>query len=92
MELLAIVAIACCLLGGIGTIVHTDNINKIIMFALLETGLIGLIVSFRYLDVAIVSSLLEPIGTVILLLGIVKYEYILKNKKVYSKEIPVLTK
>ncbi|ABR54668.1 conserved hypothetical protein [Methanococcus vannielii SB] len=92
MEFLPIVAAGCCILGGIGTITHTHNINKIIMFALLESGLIGLIASFYYLDVAIVSSILEPIATLILLLGVLKYEYALKTKKKYSTEVPVLTK
>lgn len=75
-----------------GVILHTNYINKIIMFAFLESGLIGLIVSFYYLDVAMVSSILEPIGTIILLLGTLKYEYIRRNKKKYSTEVPVLTK
>jgi len=90
MEILPIVAAGCCILGGIGTIIHTHNINKIIMFALLES--IGLIASFYYLDVAIVSSILEPVATLILLLGVLKYEFTIRNKKKYSTEVPVLTK
>ncbi|MDK2789736.1 MAG: energy-converting hydrogenase subunit [Methanothermococcus sp.] len=92
MEILPILSIICCVLGGMGVILHTNYINKIIMFAFLESGLIGLIVSFYYLDVAMVSSILEPIGTIILLLGTLKYEYIRRNKKKYSTEVPVLTK
>uniref|UniRef100_A9A9L2 Energy-converting hydrogenase A subunit D n=1 Tax=Methanococcus maripaludis (strain C6 / ATCC BAA-1332) TaxID=444158 RepID=A9A9L2_METM6 len=92
MEILPIVAAGCCILGGIGTIIHTHNINKIIMFALLESGLIGLIASFYYLDVAIISSVLEPVATLILLLGVLKYEFTIRNKKKYSTEVPVLTK
>ncbi len=92
MDVLPIISIFCCVLGSIGVIFHTDYINKIIMFAFIEAGLIGLIVSFYYLDVAMISSLLEPIGTIILLLGALKYAHIKKTKKQYSSEVPILTR
>jgi len=91
MEVLPIISLFCCILGSIGVILHTDNINKIIMFSFIEAGLIGLIASFYYLDVAIISSLLEPVGTIILLLGALKYAHTKRTKKKYSSEIPILT-
>ncbi|AEH07014.1 DUF2108 domain-containing protein [Methanothermococcus okinawensis] len=92
MDILPLVSILCCILGGIGVILHTDYINKIIMFAFLEAGLTGLIVSFYYLDVAMISSILEPIGTIILLLGALKYYHTQKTKKKYSSEVPILAR
>ena len=91
MDVLPIISMFCCVLGGIGIILHTDYINKIIMFAFIEAGLIGLVASFYYLDVAMISSMLEPIGTIILLLGALKYAHIKKTKKKYSSEVPILT-
>ncbi|ABR55947.1 DUF2108 domain-containing protein [Methanococcus aeolicus] len=92
MEILPLVALFCCVFGGIGVILHTDILNKIIMFAFLEAGLIGLVASFYYLDVAMVSSILEPISTIVLLLGAIKYTYLIKTKKRYSSELPILSK
>ncbi|WP_292461197.1 DUF2108 domain-containing protein [Methanothermococcus sp.] len=92
MDVLPLISILSCILGGIGVILHTDYINKIIMFAFLEAGLIGLITSFYYLDVSIISSILEPIGTVILLLGALKYAHLKRTKKKYSSEVPILAR
>jgi len=92
LEVLPFVAGTCCILGGIGVILHTNPINKIIMFALLELGMIGLIVSSYYLDIAIISSLCEPICTIILLLGYLKYLTTTKKKKKYGRDLPILSK
>ncbi|ACV24158.1 Protein of unknown function DUF2108, membrane [Methanocaldococcus fervens AG86] len=92
LEILPLIAGICCVLGGIGVIVHTNPINKIIMFALLEIGMIGLIISSYYLDIAIISSLCEPICTIILLLGYLKYITTVKKKKRYGRNLPVLSK
>jgi energy-converting hydrogenase A subunit D len=92
MDILPIVSAICCILGAIGVIVHTNSINKIIMFAFLESGLIGLIASSYYLDVAIVSSIIEPISSVVLLLGLIKYEAVKKSKKKYGRKLPILAK
>jgi len=92
MDILPLVSGICCILGGIGVILHTNPINKIIMFALLEIGMIGLIVSCYYLDIAIISSLCEPICTIILLLGYLKYLTTVKKKKRYGRDLPILSK
>ena len=92
MEILPLISGICCILGGIGVILHTNPINKIIMFALLEIGMIGLITSSYYLDIAVVSSLCEPICTVILLLGYLKYLTTTKKKKRFGRDLPILAK
>ncbi len=92
MYILALISFISCIAGGIGVILHRNLINKIIMFAFLEAGLIGFIITYHYLDVAMISSMLEPISTIILLLGAIKYTYIIKSKKKYSSEVPILSK
>jgi len=92
LEALLILSLFVCVFGCVGVILHNDYLNKIIMFAFLEGGIIGLIVSMYYLDIAIVSSILEPIGTIVLLLGALKYTYLKKSKKRYGNKIPILSK
>jgi len=92
LEILLIVSVVCCILGGLGVILHTNPINKIIMLGLLNVGLIGMIVSSYYLDIAIISSICEPISTIILLLGYMKYLTTLKKKQKYGRELPILSK
>ncbi|HIQ32009.1 MAG TPA: DUF2108 domain-containing protein [Methanothermococcus okinawensis] len=79
-------------MGCIGVILNTDYLDKIIMLEFLTGGLIGLIVSFYYLDVAILTSIMEPVSTVILLLGSLKYLYLKRSKKRYSSKLPILVK
>jgi len=79
-------------MGCVGVILNTDCLDKIIMLEFLTGGLIGLIASFYYLDVAILTSIMEPVSTVILLLGSLKYIYIKRSKKRYSSKLPILVK
>jgi len=92
LEVLPLISGVCCILGGLGVVLHTNPINKIIMLALLEIGMIGLIVSSYYLDIAIISSICEPICTIILLLGYMKYLTTIKKKKKFGRDLPVLSK
>ncbi|WP_423792897.1 DUF2108 domain-containing protein [Methanocaldococcus indicus] len=91
MDILFIVSALCCIFGGIGTILHTNPINKLIMLSLMETGIIGFIAYFYYLDVAILLTIVSPITNIIILVGYVKYLEINKEKKkVKKKEFPIL--
>jgi len=92
VELLPLVSIFCIVMGCVGVILNTDCLDKIIMLEFLTGGLIGLIASFYYLDVAILTSIMEPVSTVILLLGSLKYIYIKRSKKRYSSKLPILVK
>jgi len=92
VELLPLVSIFCVVMGCIGVILNTDYLDKIIMLEFLTGGLIGLIVSFYYLDVATLTSIMEPVSTIILLLGSLKYIYIKRSKKKYSSKLPILVK
>ena len=59
--------------------------DKVIMFALLQGGFIGLIVSAKYLDVAVAAAVFDPISTVIMLIAITKLDEI-RKKKIKSQE------
>ncbi|ENN96761.1 hypothetical protein J422_00551 [Methanocaldococcus villosus KIN24-T80] len=86
------IASLCCVLGAIGVIFYKNPINKIILLSLIEIGVILFIVYYYYLDIALITSLTEPICTVILLIGYMKYLSMVKSKKKYGRELPILTK
>ncbi|MBW9220957.1 DUF2108 domain-containing protein [Methanothermococcus sp. SCGC AD-155-M21] len=92
MEILPLISIFLIVLGGIGIILHTDYLDKIIMFSFLEAGLVGIITSYYYLDVAIIFSILVPVSATILLLGSLKYTHIKGSKKKYGSKLPILAK
>jgi energy-converting hydrogenase A subunit D len=56
------------------------------MFTLLQGGFIGMIVSAKYLDVAMAAAIFDPISTVIFLMAITKLDEIRKKNKELSKE------
>ncbi len=80
------VSAAVLLIGAAGIIMLPKPIDKVIMFALLQAGFIGMIVSAKYLDVAITAAIFDPISTVIFLMAITKLDEIRKKKKAVSKE------
>jgi energy-converting hydrogenase A subunit D len=60
------------------------NVILVIMLALLEAGLIGMIVAAKYLDVAMAGAIFDPISTIILLIAITKINEI-RDKKTKSQ-------
>ncbi len=73
------------LIGAAGIILLPKPIDKVIMFALLQGGFIGMIAAAKYLDVAMAAALFDPISTVILLIGIIKINDV-RRKKLKSQE------
>jgi energy-converting hydrogenase A subunit D len=61
-------------------------LDKVIMFTLLQAGFIGMIVSAKYLDVAMVAAIFDPISTVIMLIAISKLDEIRKKKEKSQEE------
>lgn len=51
------------------------------MFGLLQGGFIGLVVAAKYLDVAMVAAILDPVSTVIMLTAIIKLDEIRKRRQ-----------
>jgi energy-converting hydrogenase A subunit D len=69
------------LIGAAGIIMLKKPLDKVIMFTLLQGGFIGMIVSAKYLDVAMVAAIFDPISTVIMLIAITKLDEIRKKKE-----------
>ncbi len=69
------------IIGSVGIIALPKPIDKVIMFALLQGGFIGMIVAAKYLDLAVAAAIFDPIATVILLIGIIKLDEVRKKKQ-----------
>ncbi|MCZ0863422.1 DUF2108 domain-containing protein [Methanocorpusculum vombati] len=67
-ELFAVLAVLLALIGGIATVVIKNPFDKLITLGILVSGAVIFMVSRGYLDVAIVVSLMMPIGTLFILL------------------------
>ncbi len=83
------ISAAVSLIGAAGIILLPKPIDKVIMFALLQGGFIGMIVAAKYLDVAMAAALFDPISTVILLIGIIKINDVRKKKLKAQEELNV---
>jgi energy-converting hydrogenase A subunit D len=81
------VSAAVTLIGAAGIIVLPKPIDKVIMFALLQGGFIGLIAAAKYLDVAMAVALFDPISTVILLIGIIKINETRRKREKAQEEM-----
>jgi energy-converting hydrogenase A subunit D len=82
---LTTVSAALTLIGTVGIIALPKPLDKVIMFALLQGGFIGMIVAAKYLDVAMAAAIFDPIATIILLIGIIKINEV-RKKNQESKE------
>ncbi len=79
------VSVGVLLIGATGIILLKKPLDKVIMFALLQGGFIGMIVSAKYLDVAMAAAIFDPISTIIMLIAITKLDEI-RKKKIKSQE------
>jgi energy-converting hydrogenase A subunit D len=82
---LTTVSAAVLLIGAAGIIMLPKPLDKVIMFTLLQGGFIGMIVSAKYLDVAMAAAIFDPISTVIMLIAITKLDEV-RKKKIKSQE------
>ena len=78
---LTTVSAVVMLIGAIGIILLPKPVDKVIMFALLQGGFVGIIAAAKYLDVAMAAAIFDPISTVILLMAIIKINEIRERKK-----------
>ena len=86
MEIISIIAMALMLIGAFGIIFLKKPLDKVIMFSVLDAGLVLVIVLFKYLDVALFAALAGPLSTLIFILAIVKIKEI-REKKLNSGDI-----
>lgn len=75
------VSVVVAFIGAAGILLLSKPIDKVIMFGLLQGGFIGLVVAAKYLDVAMVAAILDPVSTVIMLTAIIKLDEIRKRKQ-----------
>ena len=80
------VSVGVLLIGTAGIIMLKKPVDKVIMFTLLQGGFIGMIVSAKYLDVAMVAAIFDPISTIIMLIAITKLDEIRKKKNKIQEE------
>ena len=83
------ISAAVALIGAAGIILLPKPIDKVIMFALLQGGFIGMIAAAKYLDVAMAVALFDPITTVILLIGIIKINDVRRKKLKAQEELNI---
>lgn len=83
------ISAAVSLIGAAGIILLPKPIDKVIMFALLQGGFIGMIAAAKYLDVAMAVALFDPISTVILLIGIIKINDVRRKKLKAQEELNI---
>jgi len=69
------------IIGVLGIIMLVKPLDKLLMFVLMESGFLLAVVSFKYLDVALVITFFGPISTVIFLLSMIKTNEIRKRYK-----------
>ncbi len=67
-DLILILAIFLALFGGVATLFVKAAFDKLICLGILTAGVVLFLVEKGYLDVAIVVSLLMPVGTIFILL------------------------
>jgi len=66
-------------IGAFGIILLIKPLDKLIMFILMESGFLLAVVSFKYLDLALVIILFGPISIVTFLLSLIKIDDIRKR-------------
>ncbi len=74
------VAMALMIIGAIGVVLLKKPLDKVIMVSVLEAGLFLAIVSFKYLDVAFLTAVLDPLSIIVFLLALIKINNVRKSK------------
>ena len=72
-------SIILMLIGALGIILQIKPLDKVIMLSVMDAGFVLAVVSFKYLDVALIIALFGPITVIIFLLSIIKLNEIRKN-------------
>ena len=77
---LTTISIALMIIGAIGVVLLKKPLDKVIMVSVLEAGLFLAIVSFKYLDVAFLTAVLDPLSIIVFLLALIKINEVRKSK------------
>ena len=74
------ISIALMIIGAIGVVLLKKPLDKVIMVSILEAGLFLAIVNFKYLDVAFLTAVLDPLSIIVFLLALIKINEVRKSK------------
>ncbi|MDR0912779.1 MAG: EhaD family protein [Methanobrevibacter sp.] len=74
------ISLLLMIIGALGIIFLSKPLDKVIMLSLLEAGFFGVVVVFKYLDVAFIIALLSPISIIIFLMSFIKINEIRSRK------------
>lgn len=66
------VSIVLMIIGAIGIVLLKKPLDKVIMVSILEAGFLLAVVAFKYLDVAFVMAILDPLSIIVFLLALIK--------------------
>ena len=77
---LTTISIALMIIGAIGVVLLKKPLDKVIMVSILEAGLFLAIVNFKYLDVAFLTAVLDPLSIIVFLLALIKINEVRKSK------------
>lgn len=82
---LTTISFALMAIGAIGVALLKKPLDKVIMLSVLEAGFFLAIVAFKYLDVALIVAILDPLSIVVFLLALMKIDKIRKSKAMEVK-------
>ena len=77
---LTTISIALMIIGAIGVVLLKKPLDKVIMVSILEAGLFLAIVNFKYLDVAFLTAVLDPLSIIVFLLSLIKINEVRKSR------------
>lgn len=82
---LTTISFALMAIGAIGVALLKKPLDKVIMLSVLEAGFFLAIVTFKYLDVALIAAILNPLSIIVFLLALMKIDKIRKSKAMEVK-------
>lgn len=77
---LTTISFALMAIGAIGVVLLKKPLDKVILLSVLEAGFFLAVVSFKYLDVALITAILDPLSIIVFLLALMKIDKIRKSK------------
>lgn len=73
------ISIALMVIGALGVVLLTKPLDKVIMVSVLEAGLFLAIATFKYLDVAFLTAMLDPLSIIVFLIALAKIQKVRKS-------------
>ncbi len=77
---LTTISLVLLFIGALGVVFLKKPLDKVILLSILESGFFLAVVSFKYLDVALITSILNPLSIIVFLIALMKIDKIRKSK------------